>query len=211
MNIIPLVLSAQSADQDPPEFANYEVEPTVIFKPEMEFPSIAAQASIVGDVYLKVAIDTTGKPYKASILKRSPEFVTLFDEVARRGAMKYRFTPARDSTGRAIPVWISIPFRFRLRDFEPPECVLQAPPEYPKDALEMGLEGWVGVAVMVDDVGRPIRGNIRVVSREPAYTDVFDDAAVEAAWQCKFKPAVFNGMSTKSWALIKVPFIIKRK
>ena len=186
----------------------FETAPKMIYKPDLKFPELAVEAGLAGAIFVKIAIDKDGKPYKTVISKREPEFVYLFDEAARKFAMQCKFAPARDHAGHPIPVWIAVPLHFKLRDFEPPVCLEQAEPKYPKEALEMGMEGWVAVAVLVDELGTVMKGKVLVVAREPAYTKVFDDAGIDAARNSKYQAATGRNGKTKGWLFMKVSFQI---
>jgi TonB family protein len=184
--------------------------PKPTFRPLAVFPEMAREASLEATIYIKIALGKDGKPYKTVISKREPEFVFLFDDEVRRAAMKWEFSPALTNKGDSIGVWVSIPFKFKLNDFEPPTILKQPPPEYPSDALEMGLEGWVGLAVLVDKHGRR-EGKVIIVSREPASTKVFDDAAIEVAENTEFSPGRIKGLETNGWIFMKVEFKLSPK
>lgn len=189
----------------------FETAPQMISKPDLKFPELAVEAGLAGTIYVKIAINKDGEPFKTAIIKRDPEFVYLFDEAARKFAMQCKFSPARDHEGHPVAVWVTVPLRFKLRDFEPPVCVEQAEPQYPKEALEMGMEGWAAVAVLVDELGTVIKGKVLVVAREPAYTTVFDDAAIAAARNSKYQAALDRNKKTKGWLFMKVSFNIPSK
>jgi len=66
---------------------------------------------------------------------------------------------------------------------EPPQVITQVPPEYPELARQSELEGVVVVRIGIDTFGNVIEAN--VVQSVPG----LDEAAVEAVYQWKFKPA----------------------
>jgi protein TonB len=67
--------------------------------------------------------------------------------------------------------------------------VSAVPPPYPRKAALDGVEGWVRVAVEIDERGR-VR-NVEVLAAEPG--GVFDQAAVNAVRRWSWKPAIVDG------------------
>lgn len=63
------------------------------------------------------------------------------------------------------------------------------PPPYPREAALNGIEGWVRVAVEIDERGRV--GEVEVLAAEPR--GVFEDAAVRAVRRWSWKPAIIEG------------------
>jgi len=185
-------------------------QPKIIYQPKLTFPDMARQAGLEATVHLKMAIGKNGKPYKTVITKREPEFVYMFDDEVRRFAMGYEFTPGLNSKGEQVSFWITLPVNFKLYNFEPPITIEQPKPEYPIEALEMGLEGWVGLAVLIERNGRR-DGRPLILSREPANTKIFDDAAIEVAMNSTFKAATNKGRETNGWVFMKVEFKINPK
>jgi TonB family protein len=209
--LISVTLQAQPVDSTITESNNTSVvRPKIKYKPKLEFPEIAREASLEAIIHVKVAIGKDGLPYKTEITKREPEFVYMFDDEVRRWAMKCEFYPALNKQGEPVSVWMNIPINFRIKDFEPPKILEQPTPEYPTEALEMGLEGWVGLAVLIDKNGIRDRRPL-IVSREPSSTKVFDDAAIEVAMDTRFLPAQMEGRDTKGWIFMKVEFNLPKK
>ncbi len=182
-----------------------DVLPEFVTKPKLEFPSIALEAGVVGKIWIKALVGKDGHVKKTVIQKREPEIAYLFDEQARRWAMQCVFTPALYE-GRPVAVWISVPLNFRIHDFQPPSCLDIPHPEYPTEALEQGLEGWVGIAILVDEMGTTIGSRALIIAREPMTSRAFDDAAIDAVKKTRFKPAEGSRGMTKGWALVKVDF-----
>lgn len=85
-----------------------------------------------------------------------------------------------------------------------PEDLQGNPPLYPKQAVDQKLSGKVVLLVDVAADGR-VTG-IVVESSRPA--GVFDAAAVEAAWQWKFKPSLENGKAVAGRVRVPVDFSI---
>lgn len=87
---------------------------------------------------------------------------------------------------------------------KPPQIVKRVVPAYPAMAMRAGLEGTVYVKILVDKDGKPKKC---VVIKST--TEIFNDAAVEAAMQFIFTPAVMNNGPVKVW--VAVPFKFKLK
>jgi TonB family protein len=209
-----LLLHAQNAapptESDPPDVHTFiEREPTLISKPPLRYPKVAEDAGIAGKIYVKGVVNREGVPVKCEILKREPEIAYLFDDVARQFFMKCRFSPAIDSAGKPVAVWVTIPLVFKMQDFTPPVPREVPSPEYPEEALEQGLEGWVGLAVLVEPSGRVRADKTVIVARYPHEVSIFDDAAKAAANNSTFVPAMGKEGHTYGWYFLKVPFEIK--
>jgi len=91
---------------------------------------------------------------------------------------------------------------------EYPEVTHEATPEYPRLARQAGLEAVVWVNSLVDS-----KGNVRDVmilksSNEKAG---FNEAAMAAAWKCKYKPAVQNRRPVAAWISRKIEFVLSEK
>ena len=85
-----------------------------------------------------------------------------------------------------------------------PEDMQGKPPLYPKLAVDQKLSGKVVLLVDVAADGR-VTG-IAVESSKPA--GVFDAAAIEAAWQWKFKPTLEKGKAVAGRVRVPVDFSI---
>jgi protein TonB len=84
----------------------------------------------------------------------------------------------------------------------PPEMVYQEKPQYPEEAVDNGWEGVVWVKVLVDSKGAVRRA---MVARSSGY-NCLDNAALEVAWNNRFKPAIHNGHPVAVWVAYKVDF-----
>lgn len=80
-----------------------------------------------------------------------------------------------------------------------PVLVRSTVPMYPSLALKAGLEGRVLVKMWVDR-----QGNVRQVKVVKSSSDIFNDAAVEAAKQFVFAPAYMNSGPVSVW--VAFPF-----
>ena len=67
--------------------------------------------------------------------------------------------------------------------------IVKVAPDYPRRALERGIEGFVIVEFIVTKLGTV--ENVQVIQAEPS--GYFERAAVKAAQRFKYKPKVING------------------
>jgi TonB family protein len=67
--------------------------------------------------------------------------------------------------------------------------VTKVQPQYPRYALQKGLEGWVIVEFTVNKEGTPI--NVEVVDSSPK--NIFDDSAIDAAKKFRYTPRYVDG------------------
>jgi protein TonB len=77
-----------------------------------EYPVVARLAGVEGTVWLKVLVDKQGKPKRAIVQKSDYDG---FNESAINAALQWAFTPAMMNSGPVV-VWVSIPFRFQLKN-----------------------------------------------------------------------------------------------
>jgi protein TonB len=85
-----------------------------------------------------------------------------------------------------------------------PEVVKKVIPKYPEMALRAGLEGTVWVKILVDKDGKPKKA---VVIKSTV--DILNDAAVEAAMQFVFTPAIMNNGAVRVWVAMPFRFYLK--
>ena len=93
-----------------------------------------------------------------------------------------------------------------FRDAEvdrPAEPVAQVPLIYPENAYVSRLAGAVRARVYIDDKGSVV--SIDVVEAKPI-AGVFEDAAVEALSQLRYRPALVAGRPVMSQKLVEVKF-----
>jgi TonB family protein len=95
----------------PPDSIHFDKEPMVIKKVEPKYPKKALADSVEGDVLLKVLVDTSGNAVDPEIISSENR---IFNQAALTAARQWKFTPAV-LKGEPVAVWVSIPFRFRLK------------------------------------------------------------------------------------------------
>lgn len=84
-----------------------------------------------------------------------------------------------------------------------PVPVAAIPPQYPRDALMQGLEGWVRVEFTINPDGSV--SNARVVDASPR-RGIFDREALRAITRWRFKPKVLDGEAIASRAGYTIDF-----
>ncbi len=88
------------------------------------------------------------------------------------------------------------------------EQVYYHEPNYPRLAQTANMEAVVWVKVLVDKDGKVRDAMILKSSGSRAG---FDEAAAQAAYKCRYKPAIQNGRPVAVWVSYKVEFIISDK
>jgi TonB family protein len=86
--------------------------PKAIYQPEAEFSDEARRAKYEGTVVVTLIVDANGNPQNVHV---SRSLGMGLDEKAVEAVQKYKFKPALDqSTGKGVPVMVSVEVRFRL-------------------------------------------------------------------------------------------------
>jgi protein TonB len=103
--------SVDLGDEPPPPYVACEVPPEIVRQVQPKYPDLATRAGVEGTVWVKIWVDKEGKPKRAVAVKSDAE---ILNQPATEAAMQWLFTPALMKTG-PVPVWVSIPFRFKLQ------------------------------------------------------------------------------------------------
>jgi protein TonB len=85
---------------------------------------------------------------------------------------------------------------------EPPVLMDYVSPQYPPLAREAGIEGTVAVRVLVNEEGKVIAADVLSSDVTPA----MEKAALEAARQCRFRPAKQRTVPVKAHVMIPFQF-----
>ena len=85
--------------------------PVVIHEVRAEYPDFAIQAGIEGTVVVKMLIGADGRVSRAEPDQRRT--VMVLEAAAVEAAKRWVFKPAT-TNGKPVPVWIALPFRFKL-------------------------------------------------------------------------------------------------
>jgi len=84
---------------------------------------------------------------------------------------------------------------------EPPVLVSYATPKYPAAARRDGLDGTVAVRILVG-----VDGGVESATVLSSSDPVFEGAALEAAYACRFTPAKRDDTPTKSQVMVPFQF-----
>ena len=87
---------------------------------------------------------------------------------------------------------------------EQPQLVAYVQPEYPEMARKAGIEGRVIVQVIVDENGNVVPGSAKIVM---STNEIFNQAAIAAAYKCKFKPGKMGDRTVRVY--VQIPFTFK--
>ena len=119
-------------------------------------------------------------------------------------------TPEADTGDSPVPVHTIDDIQDYIRTTSLPvlaesdvEVVHVERPIYPRQAVELNIEGTVEVMLLVDDTGTVLSAYVIPPHRLP----FLEDAAREAAEQYAFKPYLVKGEPTPFW--VKVPFLFR--
>lgn len=89
----------------------------------------------------------------------------------------------------------ALPTAFSIGQLDGPLTTLtRIPPVYPDKARQRGVEGWVKVALFVDETGRV--GNITILDAKPK--DLFDRSVERCVRGWRFKPGTVEGIPVKA-------------
>lgn len=83
-----------------------------------------------------------------------------------------------------------------------PEMIFEHVPDYPRLAEQAGITGLVWVKALVDEEGL-VR---KAILGKTSGVNSLDEAAVQAAYKCRYKPGIQNGRPVKVWVTYKVEF-----
>lgn len=89
---------------------------------------------------------------------------------------------------------------------ELPVLLKQVLPEYPHLAKQTKTEGTVWVAVLIDTTGKVMQAKI---VKDSGVNVGFEEAALEAARQCEYKPALKDNKLIPVWSTYPVRFSLK--
>jgi len=175
-------------------------EPHRIEAPQPVYPEGARKQRIQGTVVLEALIGTNGAVDDVKVLRPMPGGLT---EAAKNAVRQWKFEPARNAKGEAVPVRyvLAVRFRFAGAEGEPvstskqlpegatgPVAVSHPSPVYPEAARRKRLQGAVVLRV---DVG--VDGSVRQIGVVRGLPDGLTEAAVEAVRHWKFRPAMDPG------------------
>ena len=84
-----------------------------------------------------------------------------------------------------------------------PELIHFEPPEYPESARKARASGTVHVMILVGEEGEVAKAKIKQgVEGHPE----LDEAALKAAYQCRFEPGTRDGEPVEAWVKMPIEF-----
>lgn len=111
----PISISTPFRNDPPPPsgdegFIPSSAQPVLSFHVKADYPEIARRAGLEGIVLVHALVDVHGRVDRTEIIQGVHP---LLNKAAQAAALKCRFTPAKQRE-RPVPVWVAIPYRFRL-------------------------------------------------------------------------------------------------
>lgn len=73
--------------------------------------------------------------------------------------------------------------------------------KYPETARENGIEGMIVIAVLVNELGKPLRYQVEMSDNK-----LFEEPAIEAVMGAQFTPGSQSGRPAKLWVRVPVKF-----
>ncbi len=143
------LLALPSRGQEPPPEPELASPPELLELVPADLPADTAFPAPEVQVLLEIDVDAAGRVEEVRVAEGAGE---PFDEAARAAARRFRFSPARLTSGEAVPVTIT--FRMRLQAPPPPPPPAAEPPapepvRYGGRLLERGTRRpLAGVAVL---------------------------------------------------------------
>ncbi len=176
------------ADLGPPPTVSKAKPQVDIAKPDMAKPKVGIPTPVKDDEVIEDDIMIASRDDLAEIV--APDITETMDGVGSEIIVDIQdYMPGSDEF---VPVEI------------PAEMIYEHTPEYPRLAQTAGMEAVVWVKALVDK-----NGNVRdaMVLKSSGSKAGFDEAAVKAAFKCRFKPAIQNGRPVAVWVSYQVEFV----
>jgi len=104
--------SVTSQEAPPADVVSVDKEPTLLKRVDPVYPELAMKSGLEGKVWVKIWVDTEGRPKEVKILKSDSD---VFNQVTIDAAKQFLFTPAYIK-GKPVAVWVSVPFAYKLAD-----------------------------------------------------------------------------------------------
>ena len=189
---VPIVRISTLSDIAPPPSMTHQKPQIAVAEPNIAPPSIGIPTPVADEEVVEEV-----------------RFATRA-ELAELAAPDITTTTSSSSTDSVI-VDIPIEEYFPMPDEfvaveEYPVRIREVEPEYPEIASLTGTEGTVWVQALVDKNGRVRDARI---ARSSGSNVGFDEAALEAAFQMLYRPAIQNGQPVAVWVTFPVHFRLR--
>ena len=111
-DLLPIETPIHQAPAPPSDegFVPSSAEPVLKYHVKADYPEMARRAGLEGTVVIHALVDIHGRVDRAEVIQGVHP---LLDKAARAAALRCRFTPGKQRK-MAVPVWVAIPYRFRL-------------------------------------------------------------------------------------------------
>lgn len=103
---------APADQQKVPDNALVDSQPEIKKRVDPVYPREALEKGIEGKVWVKVLVDTAGRPAQVEILKSANPY---FDQMSITAARQWVFTPAMKDK-KPVAAWVTLPFVYKLGD-----------------------------------------------------------------------------------------------
>jgi TonB family protein len=218
---------APGASQSSDNTAAHITPPIVITQSDLDYPYETRKKKISGTCLISFTVDTDGIPRSVHVVKG---LEPSLDANAVQSIETWRFKPARKDGKTPVPFDLTAEVSFRLLDKHKSGGVIailarpgdpgtllssdgsrviplipikQIAPEYPSDEKRHRINGDCTLGMIVDSEGVP--QNVHIVkSLGPA----FDESALEAVKQWRYKPALKDGVPVSVETQVIVKFEI---
>jgi len=125
------------------------------------------------------------------------------DDVSPDITIRRNYIPLREML-RTLPPIIEPP-QFPVGGFDTyPDVIRECRPAYPEIARKAEVEGTVVVLVRIDETGKVVQARV-----EHSDAEIFNQAALDAAFGYVFRPAEQNGYPVKATISLSFRFVLK--
>jgi TonB family protein len=198
-----------------PEMVNIEVDEPVLIESSMELPiqkSLKMEWPTRGVAAAKAPPVVGAMPVMVEDDEFIDEELSLPTQRDMIAWIDSRYPTGDGEQGSGIIVdrpvdseYIPPMDEFRILEIDP-KMIHAAKPEYPRLARIAGLEGIVWIGALVDKNGNVMKA---VVYRSSGVRAGFDEAALAAAYKCKYQPGIQNGYPVIAWVAYRVQFTLE--
>ena len=165
------------------------------------YPDSAGNA--LGHVKIQFTIDADGHVTDPQVLESAPP--GLFDKAALDAMKSWRYAPRRVDGRAAAQPSNTIALNFVPAPPDPAHIAVMInndTPAYPREAFDQKLEGDVTVGFDIDEIGLVKHPHVTQSTAK-----IFDDAAVTAIKNSRFRPPTVDGVPTAAHDLsLTIPF-----
>lgn len=191
----------------------YRFEPALITEPpviqgfpDVDYPEAARKNGVEGTVKVTLTMTETGAVSDITVVEGLPFGVS---EAVAAGMKKFKFTPAKFNDKpvalkMSIDYTISIVFVENDSNVKKPVITDKPAPIYPESGRADKVKGKVGVQALFN-----ADGTIKLIGVSSVLPKEFDKAALEAAKNLKFQPAVHKKSKKPVSQIMTVEFDFK--